>query len=161
MNFTWWVRGKLLEGGEGYPTNDVTSTAVNAAPQPANDGGYIALRNATIPLTIGNALANDSDPDSLATQRYCGVPPSLTLVTARMCAVLGNGTLSGTTLQGGTVTVSADGQSFLYTPPRNHQGPDSFTYRVNGGYWFRDQTKSMSGGNSTVTATVSITVVRP
>ena len=147
VQFTWWVRGKLLEGGEGHPTNDATTTAVNAAPVPANDSGYIAQWNATTPLTISNALANDSDPDSLATtQRYCGIPTSLTLVTGRMCAVLANGTLSGTTLQGGTVTVSADGQAFLYTPPRNHKGPDSFTYKVNGGRWFRDQTQLMSGG---------------
>jgi len=164
--FTWWVRAKLLEGGEGYPTNDVTRTPVNAPPVPVNDSGYVAHWN--IPLPITNALANDTDADSPATtQRYCGIPPlnAANLVTARMCAVLANGTLSGPTLNGGTVTVSADGQTFNYTPPRNYKGPDSFTYKVFGGYWKSspDLTNpvSMSGGNSTGTATVSITVVKP
>ena len=62
---------------------------------------------------------------------------------------------------GGTVTVSADGQSFQYTPPKSYKGPDSFTYKVNGGSWVRDNTKSMSGPSSAQVATVKINVLKP
>jgi hypothetical protein len=77
--------------------------------------------------------------------------------SATQLAVLGNDTAQDTSLltvssvtqpSHGTVTISADNKSLLYTPTTNYIGPDSFTYTA-------------TDPNGSSTATVSIMVVGP
>jgi len=144
-------------------SNKITLTTVNVSPAAVADAGAVYTAHSAVPSTlviptvptVPSLFANDTDPDSPATsQRICGA----TLASpSAMCGVLV--TVGGVTPAKGTVTVSADGQTFSYTPKKNYTGPDSFTYKVNGGKWPGDLTTPMSGPDSTV-VTVSITVIK-
>jgi VCBS repeat-containing protein len=95
-----------------FATVSITVTAVPNHPPTATPKNYTAS-NGT--LNVGAAigvLVNDSDPD--------GDPLSAVPI------------LNGTTVQGGSVTLNADG-SFTYTAPAGYSGPDSFVYQITDG----------------------------
>ncbi len=107
----------------GSDSAEVTITV--QAPPVATGDAYTALENTTLNISTPGVLANDT-----------GFPsPSVTPIA------------TGTTAQGGTVTLNADG-SFAYTPPADFTGDDSFTYTAT----------NVAGSD---TATVTITVRAP
>ena len=120
-------------------TRGITVAAVNDPPTAVDDTG---TTDEDTPLNVPapGVLANDTDPDP--------APPETKIVVA----LNGSGTLTGTSAQGGSVTISADG-SYTYTPPASFQAlstgesdTDSFMY-----------TMQDSGGLQS-TATVNLTV---
>ncbi len=107
----------------GSVTATVTIAVGSAAV--ANDDSYTGLKNTILNVSAPGVLANDS-----------GFPAPATTPIA-----------NGSTAQGGTVTLNADG-SFDYTPPADFTGDDSFTYTA-------------SNVLDSDTATVTITVQAP
>jgi VCBS repeat-containing protein len=105
----------------GAATVTINVKAVNHAPGAANDT-YSVDEDAVLSVAAPGVLANDTDPDSDALQ-----------------AVLAE------SVSHGTLTLNADG-SFTYTPQKDFNGADSFTYRAS------------DGGASSSPATVIITV---
>ena len=92
----------------------------------ARNDAYPTVGNVSTSVGAGSGvLANDSDPDGT----------SVGTVTA----------FDATSVQGGNVSVSADG-SFTYNPPSGYEGTDTFTYTLN------------DGEGNTDTATVTMTV---
>src|SRR5262249_45723624 len=68
VQFTFWVKAKLLEGGLGDPTNPATVTAVNHAPV-ANADSYSVDQDTVLNVAAAGVLANDTDDDSPATSK--------------------------------------------------------------------------------------------
>ncbi|MDB5515210.1 MAG: hypothetical protein JWQ17_1968, partial [Tardiphaga sp.] len=116
------------DGGDRTVTGEnarvIARPAVNDAPVARNDA---FATNEDTPKT-GNVLADNGN----------GADTGVDASNLRVVA----GTFA--TLHGGTVVVQANGD-FTYTPPANHNGPDSFTY-------------TLTDGTLTDTATVSIAV---
>jgi CshA-type fibril repeat protein len=110
-------------GGSDIGTVTVRVNPVNDAPVAADDSFTIAEDSSRTTL---NVLANDTDVDG---------------DRLRVVAV-GEATL-------GTVAVSGNGSGITYTPNRDANGTDSFTYTI----------ADPSGENSTATVTVEITPV--
>jgi hypothetical protein len=81
-------------------------------------------------------LGNDEDVDS---------PPEF---TGRRVVVVNN-------VLHGTLTLTGNG-GFTYQPTSGYDGPDSFTYKTDDGFWSGDPSVPLSGFSDTVT--VSITV---
>jgi VCBS repeat-containing protein len=98
-----------------------TLAAVNTAPVTLDDA-YNTNEDTVLNIAAPGVLTNDTDPD--------GDPLTATLLTGPAH---------------GTLAVNADG-SFTYTPNKDYNGPDSFTYQADDG----------KGG--TGAATVNITV---
>ncbi len=96
------------KGGEARGTVQIAVNTVNEAPQAGADSISTTEGN---PVTTGNVLANDTDPDG----------DSL--------SVSG---VDGRSAQGGTVVDNGDG-TFTYTPPAGFSGTDSFAYTVSDG----------------------------
>jgi uncharacterized repeat protein (TIGR01451 family) len=86
----------------------LTVTAVNDAPQAANDS-YSTAENTALSVAAPGVLANDTDIDSAT-------------LTASLVSNAANG----------SVTLNANG-SFVYTPNAGFAGTDSFTYKANDG----------------------------
>lgn len=97
---------KVLDGLGGWDIGrvDLTIGEVNDAPV-ANDDTYAG--NEDSPVT-GNVLDNDGDADG---DTISAIPETIT------------------TLQGGSVTLNADG-TFIYTALANYHGSDSFSYTM-------------------------------
>ncbi len=95
-------------GGEDRATVRVTVNAVNHPPVAMDDS---VTTNEDTPVTTGNVLANDSDPD--------GDTLSVSGVESRSA-------------QGGSVVDNGNG-TFTYTPPAGFSGSDSFGYTVSDG----------------------------
>ncbi len=114
-------------GGEDTATVSVTVNPVNDAPVAAADS-YSTEPQTQLILAAPGVLSNDHDVD--------GDP--LTVVP-----------LSGaTTMQGGTITLNADG-SFTYTPPTGFTGTDTFAYTIEDGL----------GGSDTATLSIDVSAV--
>ena len=96
----------------------------NQAPTPMDDNLNVVVDSSTNPL---NVLSNDSDPD--------GDGFSIQSVDDGGTAV-------------GTVTISGDSQSLIYTPPPTFTGTDTFTYTI-----VDDDANPLTG-----VATVNVTV---
>ncbi len=110
-------------GATAQATVTFTVTGVNDAPTAVADA--ITVSKGSTATTI-SVLSNDTDPDTNDTLRVSAV---------------------GTASSGGTVTISSDGKSVLYTPPSaTFTGTDTFTYTLS------------DAANSTSTATVTVTV---
>ena len=118
----------------------ITVTAVNDPPTAVNDAG---ATDEDTPLNVAapGVLANDTDVD-----------PGDTKAVDRLN---GSATLTGTSVEGATVTINANG-SYTYDPGSIFQGlstgqsdTDSFTYRMSDG----------SGASSTATVTLTVTGV--
>ena len=111
-------------------TVTITVTNVNDPPTAGSDDAVQVAQNQT--NAILNVLANDLfAPDT-------GETLTITAATA------------GT--QGGTVTISDDKFSVLYTPPNgSFLGTDTFTYTISDG----------NQGTDTATVTVDVTVAAP
>lgn len=88
----------------------------------ANNDTYTTRRNTNLVVSAPGLLANDT--------------------TAVGVLVTTAGTFA--TVQGGSVTIAADG-SFVYSPPTGYTGPDSFTYTAGNGT-----------GTDTATATINV-----
>ena len=99
---------------------NITIVAINDLPVAANDTASTAENT---PVTI-NVVANDTDPDG----------DSLTVDTT-------------TAASSGTVVVSDDGKSVLYSPAGGFSGTDTFNYTVVDG----------NGGSATAIVTVQVT----
>ncbi|HEX8617626.1 MAG TPA: Ig-like domain-containing protein, partial [Thermoanaerobaculia bacterium] len=89
-------------------------------------GNSAALASTT---AASNPIANDSDPDSIASG----------FGTISIVAVA-----SGTSAQGGTYSLDSDGK-MVYTPPAGHTGADSVTYQL-------------TDGTNTVNGTINFTM---
>jgi VCBS repeat-containing protein len=113
----------MATNGSGLTATTAFTLVVDTRPAAVNDS-YSLAEDASISPTAGTGvLANDTDTEV----------DSLTAVLV-------------TNVTHGTLTLNANG-SFTYTPTGNYNGPDSFTYKANDG-WF----------DSASNATVSITV---
>jgi VCBS repeat-containing protein len=121
----------------GSDTRDVTVAAVNDPPTAVNDSG---TTDEDTPLNVAapGVLANDTDLDPGDTKT--------------VVALNGSGTLTGSSAEGGSVTINANG-SYTYTPPSAFQAlstgesdTDSFQYTM------------ADGAGAQSTATVNITV---
>lgn len=88
-------------GGDGGDGDDAGEGGT-VAPF-ANDDAFAATEDETLVVTSPGLLANDSASLAVA--------------------------MTGATAQGGTITVSSDG-GFVYEPPPNFAGVDSFTYAL-------------------------------
>ena len=108
-------------GGTATATAHIDVAPVNDAPV-AVDEAILGTEDATV---AGNVLNNDRDPDGDA------------------LVVISIGTL--TTTEGGRVVLNADG-SFLYTPPADFNGVDTFAYTIADG----------NGGTATATASIDV-----
>src|SRR5688572_8456539 len=113
--YTYRVRGLSTDefGNSGW-SRSVTETAVNVAPEAADDGPYTVAAGSmlTVPASLG-VLTNDVvDVDSPATSRSV-----FRVVTGPVH---------------GTLALSADG-SFTYTAFAGYGGPDSFQYEADNG----------------------------
>lgn len=86
--------------------------SVSTTPVAQRDS-YQAIGNVQLVIAAPGVLANDSDADG----GEVAIDPS---------------SLSVTSAQGSTVTMTADG-AFTYTPPAGFQGVDSFEYLINDG----------------------------
>src|SRR5439155_897638 len=106
----------------GVATVTITVTPVNDAPVAANDDSYTTPEDTLLTVSAPGVLANASD--------VAGDPRTAVLVSSPAH---------------GTLNLNSDG-SFSYVPAANYNGPDSFTYKANGG-------QAESG-----IATVSITI---
>jgi len=104
---------------------DITVNDVNRAPD-AQNNVYDAQQDTTLSVSASDGVIqrNDSDPDG----------DSLEVSSA-----------DGTSAQGGSVSVSADG-SFTYDPPSGFTGTDSFSYTIVDGF----------GGSDTATVTLDV-----
>ncbi len=101
----------VLAGGPGRAVDNLQ--VLVGDPLPGHDDSFTVLRDSSAnPFDV---LVNDypvgQTPDG-----------SLDIVRA------GTATAPGSTEQGGTVSVTADAQWILYTPPAGYVGPDSFQY---------------------------------
>ena len=111
----------------------VGGTAGGNTPPAATDDPYSSTKGVTLNVGAPGVLANDSDPDNTPTP----------VQTIKALAA------SGTTQNGGTYTLNANG-SFTYTPLASFAGTsDSFTYQATDG-------KALSN-----VATVAITLTTP
>lgn len=104
-SFTYRVRDSPSSASANPTTVSLTVTPVTSTPTAFNDN-YTLAEDAVLTIPAGEILANDSDPN--------GLP---------LTAVL------GVTVQHGKLTLTADGK-FTYTPSKNYNGPDQFTYRA-------------------------------
>ncbi|WP_442511016.1 Ig-like domain-containing protein [Novipirellula sp. SH528] len=119
FEFTYRVRD--TQGIQEDATVTVTVTPVNDPPTANDDSFNVDQGSSAAPLDV---LLNDAiAPDTGETLRVSAV--------------------QGTTAQGGTVTISQNGQSVLYTPPANFTGSDSFTYTVSDGSLTDEATVSL------------------
>jgi len=94
--------------------SETTLIKANAPPQAVDD---TVITDEDTPVTTGNVLANDTDPDG------------------DILSVSGADSRSA---QGGTVVNNGDG-TFTYTPPAGFDGSDSFVYTVSDGNGGEDQ----------------------
>ena len=109
QSYTYFARGRYLDGTLSDPSNIVTIVAVNDPPVAADDS-YSTNENTTLTVAAPGVLANDADADG----------------GAALQAVLVTGPSHG------TLTLNANG-SFVFTPANNYRGSDSFTYRATAG----------------------------
>lgn len=131
----------IAEGGLGLIyTPDTDFVGTETFTYTINDGTTDSNATATVTITVGEiqddefTVDEDADETSLDVLANDGVDES-----AMITAV-------GTPDQGGTVTVSPDGQAVLYTPADDFFGTETFTYTV-----------EINGGE-TAEATVTVTV---
>ena len=94
--------------------SETTLIKANSPPQAVDD---TVITDEDTPVTTGNVLANDTDPDGDA------------------LSISGADSQSA---QGGTVVNNGDG-TFTYTPPAGFDGSDSFSYTVSDGNGGEDQ----------------------
>ena len=122
---------------DGSDTRDIAVTAANDPPTAVDDTGST---DEDTPLTVSapGVLANDTDVDPGDTKT--------------VVALNGSATLTGSSAEGGSVTINANG-SYTYTPPAAFQGlsdgesdTDSFTYTMADG----------AGADSTATVTITV-----
>ena len=121
----------------GSDTRGITVTNINDPPTAVDDTGTTDEDTALVVPAPG-VLANDTDPDPGDTKT--------------VVALNGSATLTGSSSQGGAVTIGADG-SYAYTPPAAFQAlstgesdTDSFQYTM------------ADGAGAQSTATVNLTV---
>jgi VCBS repeat-containing protein len=127
-------------------TSIITVNSVNDAPVGASDF-YATAEDTPIAVAASvGVLANDTDPND--------TPP---VGTGPKNALSVNGATPGAplvlaTANGGTVTLNSNG-SFIYTPPTNYVGSDTFTYRV------RDDGLTANNGNDGTNPLTSLITV--
>jgi len=91
-------------------SNVATVTITVSAPPPVtSNDAYTTLEDKALSVGAPGVLANDADPSGLAM--------TVALVTG---------------VSHGTLTLNANG-SFTYTPAKDYNGPDAFTYRATNG----------------------------
>ncbi len=108
------VTCEVVDSNAGYLTATWVngSITVNGSPVAANDS-YSTNVNTTLTVTAATGvLINDTSNNGNA-----------------LTAVLPGGGSTGTTANGGSVTLNADG-SFSYTPPHNSVKTDTFSYQA-------------------------------
>jgi filamentous hemagglutinin family protein len=112
------------------------------------DEGGLTSNEATVTITSKNYIPV-AQPDSYDVVHNVNLSPAVDqgIITGVVPAIngdtdadhdtltpyLSDGSTTGTTAQGGQVTLNSDG-SFSYDPPANYVGSDSFTYYASDGY---------------------------
>jgi hypothetical protein len=105
MNATDTEYDDIVDGNTTLNAGTIKTTPI------ARNDGYSSIGNVgiTVPSASG-VLVNDNDPD--------GTTPVLTILS-----------FDATSVNGGTVSVAADG-SFTYDPPAGYEGTDAFDYTI-------------------------------
>ncbi|RLG38661.1 MAG: hypothetical protein DRO01_06270, partial [Thermoproteota archaeon] len=119
-----------VKDNDGLTSNVATVTITVGAtndPPTANDDSYTTNEDTQLSVPAPGVLGNDTDPD--------GDPLTVS-------------SYDHTTVQGGTVSVNPNG-SFIYDPPADYCGTDSFGYTASDG----------NGGTDTATVTITVTCV--
>ncbi len=143
--FTYTVRDNgTTNGANDFKSSTATVTlavaAVNDAPVVSNPTLTGSSNEDTArTIAISNLIANDRPGPASATDE---ATQNLTLVSF---------TGTRTTANGGTIQLSGDGQSLIYTPAANYFGTDTFTYTVTD-----DGTPAQT---ATSTATLTVTAI--
>ncbi len=126
----------VLDPKSSTATFTISVVAVNDAPVPSNDTAS-TNEDTSATIAISTLLSNDRPGPATAldevNQVVSFVPYSTTSIT---------------TSAGGTVSVSQDGLSLIYTPAANYFGSDTFPYTVSDGSL-----------NSTATVTINVAAV--
>jgi hypothetical protein len=140
--YTYRVRGLSTDefGNSGW-SRPVTETAVNLAPEAADDGPYTVAAGSMLTVSESEGvLTNDreiADVDSPATSRS-------------VFSVVTNP-------EHGELAMNADG-SFTYTPEAGYVGPDSFQYVADNGPWSGDpENVRLSPPSNTATVSINVT----
>jgi hypothetical protein len=118
--------GNNFDGSNYWVDVVFNASTVNTPPVANNDNGYSATQNTAITIAATDVLANDTDPDGDALS-----------VTGASNAV------------NGTVSYSAQNNTFTFTPTAGYTGTASFSYSVS------------DGRGGTASAQVSMTVAPP
>jgi hypothetical protein len=118
--------GNTYAGANYWVDVVFNASTVNTPPVANNDNGYSATQNTAITIAATDVLANDTDPDGDALS-----------VTGASNAV------------NGTVSYSAQNNTFTFTPTAGYTGTASFSYSVS------------DGRGGTASALVNLTVAPP
>ncbi|EKQ69168.1 pre-peptidase C family protein [Leptolyngbyaceae cyanobacterium JSC-12] len=118
-SFTYLAGDGSLNSANTATVNITVSTVVNSAPV-ANPDIFSGIEDT--PLTVGNVLANDTDPDN-------NIPLTASIVAAPANAL--------------SFTLRPDG-SFSYLPALNFNGIDTFTYVAVDALGARSQTATVT-----------------
>jgi hypothetical protein len=128
--------GQSAQQSSQLGTVVISFVAVNDAPTAGPDTITGAVEDQVQTISVAQLLANDS-------------PGPQDEIDAGQFVSLVSGQFPLTTVRGGTVTLSADGQTLTYTPRRDFAGSDSFQYTI---------TDNAAVGAATSQGTVTILV---
>jgi VCBS repeat-containing protein len=144
-----------LNGNGSFVYTPDTDTTTDSFTYFANDGTENSTTPATVTITVTEAPAPPenqppvANPDSATTTRNTAVTIDLTANDSDPDGNLNPASVSIRNVSRGVTITSLNNGSVVYTPRRNFQGTDTFTYTV-----FDSGTPPLESNEATVTVTV-------